>query len=659
MAKPVARIGVLQLALGAGLLLVVVRAGWLQLVQGRELAQRAERQRTAPRELEAQRGTVFDRNGVALVLSMPKFRVQLALNEVRDTSKLISYAVADLGVRRDSLVRSFRRGRPRYPYFYGPFTGSQVRRLRQLKGVHLETTYSRTYPQGRLASPIIGGLSPDGRRGAAGLERSLDSLLAGRPGLTTDLKDARVGQFESPGRLVREPVAGNDVVLTIDAELQAIAEYTLAKALRDFRADNGNVVFLDPRSGEVLALASLSGNGSAEGPSALTTPFEPGSTAKPFTAAALLTLARVTESESVSGENGVWKFPTGPRATRTITDAHPDKGVFTLARAIQKSSNIAMAKFAFKLRYEEQYEMLRAFGFGAPTGVEFPSEATGSLVKPQHWRYGYEAQSMATGYRFSVTPLQLAAAYGALASDGLLLAPTLVKEIRAAGGDVLYRHQREIVRRVITADVAAKIRSFLAEAASDSGTGGRAQVRGGLLGKTGTAQMVENGSYVQGAYTASFAAIYPAKDPQLIAVVTIDHPRGASYYGGLTAAPVTALMLQQALAARRSAIARSPATDESVTVKEPPARSEAPAPGPAKSVTLPLPSTLPSAALAIVVPDVAGRPVRAAAFALHQRGLRVRIEGSGWVLRSVPAAGDSLAAGKTVVLFAGAFPSTR
>jgi len=652
MAKPAARILALQVALAAGLLLVVGRAGWLQLVRGPELARTAQRQRTARRELDARRGTIYDRNRAPLVASMPKYRVQLALNEVRDTAKLINLMATDLHIRSDSLLRSFRRGTPRYPYFHGPFTGSQVARLRRLSGVHLETTYSRAYPQGVLAGPIIGGLDPDGRHGASGLERSLDSLLSGIPGLTTDLRDPSGRQFESPARLVRSPVAGNDVVLTLDAELQAIAEYSLAKALKDYRADGGDVVFLDPKTGEILALASRAGAGQPATPSALTSPFEPGSTAKPFTAAALLTLNRVSETETVSGENGSWIFATSGRATRKIEDSHPDPGDFTLARAIQKSSNIAMAKFAFKLKYEEQYEMLRAFGFGAPTGVEFPSEASGALRMPQHWRYGYDAQSMATGYSFMITPLQLAAAYGALADEGLLLAPTLVKEIRGPGGEVLYHHEPEVVRRVITREVAAKIRSFLAEAASDSGTGGRAQVRGGLLGKTGTAQMVEKGRYVAGAYRASFAAIYPAREPQLVAVVTIEHPRGAEYYGGLTAAPVTADMLRQALSARRSSIARSSATDESVTAKQAPRAESAEPEPPATAVRLPLPAAGAGTPAVVLVPDVAGRPVRAAVFALHQRGLRVRVEGSGRVLRSQPAAGDSLAAGKTVLLYA-------
>jgi len=179
-------------------------------------------------------------------------------------------------------------------------------------------------------------------------------------------------------------------------------------------------------------------------------------------------------------------------------------------------------------------------------------------------------------------------------------------------------------------------------------------VRGGILGKTGTAQVVENGRDVAGAYRASFAAIYPAKNPQLVAVVTIDHPRGA-YYGGLTAAPLTAEMLRQALAARRSAIERSSATDESIPSRATRPRQATADAGPEPSATavqLPLspPPLRPPAT--VIVPEVTGRAVRAAVFALHQRGLRVRVEGTGRVVRSLPAAGDSLAAGKTVVLYA-------
>lgn len=654
MAKPAARIQVLQILFGFGILAVLGRAGWLQLVKGREISKRAEALRTAPRELMARRGTIYDRNGTPLVISQPKFRVQIALREVRDTTRLLKVFASDLGIRSDTLRRSFRRGTPRYPYFHGPFTARQVNRLRGMKGVYFETTYSRSYPNGVLASPIVGRLDPDGVRGASGLERTLDTLLAGVPGLTTDLREVSGRRIESPGRLIRQPVAGHDVTLTLDAELQAIAEYTLSKSVRDFHAQGGDVVFLDPRSGELLALASIApGDNSVS--SFFTTPFEPGSTAKPFTAAALLTLNRVTPTETVSGNNGTWTFVTTGRSTRTIRDVHPESGELTLARAIQKSSNIAVAKFSLKLRPEEQYDMLRRFGFGAPTGVEFPSEAVGSFIRPHRWRFGYDAQSVAMGYSFSVTPVQLAIAYGALANDGLLLAPTLVREVRTTDGATIFRHEPEVIRRAISPEVAATIREFLNEAASDSGTGGRAQVRGGILGKTGTALVAERGGYQKGEYRASFAAIYPATEPQLVVVVTIDRPQGA-YFGGVTAAPVTAEMLRQALAAK-TGIDKTPlgevAPDSGLGTRGSglAARDSGPG-GPESVVNLSNPEPQAPNPEITIVPDVAGRSLRAAVYALHQRGFRVRVEGSGRPVRTSPAAGDSLPTGRLVVLYA-------
>jgi cell division protein FtsI (penicillin-binding protein 3) len=653
MAKPLARIVALQLALGAGLLAVLGRAGYLQLVRGGEFARHAARLRTVSRELDPRRGTIYDRNGTPLAVSQPRYHVQIALPEVKDVPRMIRRLTADLGLPADSVRRVFRRGTPKYLWLQGPWTASEIEALRPLPGVHLETIYSRAYPNTRLAGPIVGALAPEGGHGLSGLERSLDSLLAGRPGLTTDLRDASGSRYQSPGRVEREPVPGNDVILTLDAELQGIAEQSLAAALGEFKAQGGDVVFLDPRNGELLALASRSAAGAEAGPSVFTGAFEPGSTAKPFTAAALLALGRVRPGETVSGEHGQWTFATSHGRTRSINDTHAHDVPLTLARAIQYSSNIAMAKFSQKLRWEEQYEMLRAFGFGAPTGVEFPSEASGRLRRPDAWLPGYDQQSLAMGYSLQVTPVQLAAAYGAIANDGVLLAPTLIREIRAPDGTVLYRHEVETVRRVVPPEVAAAIRGFLALAANDSGTGGRAQLRYGLLGKTGTAREVAGGRYRAADYRASFAAIFPAKDPQLVVIVTIDRPRGA-YFGGLTAAPMTADMLRQALSARRSAIDRSAIADQSVEApRSPPAPGEGDdPPATAVAVRLPLASSPRRAAAVLVVPAVAGRSLRDAALVLHQWGFRVHVEGSGRVVRSLPAAGDSLAAGRTVTLFA-------
>ena len=253
-------------------------------------------------------------------------------------------------------------------------------------------------------------------------------------------------------------------MLTLDAELQEIAQRALDEALRRMDADGGDVVMLDPATGELLAVASRRRDGSAR-PSAFTDTFEPGSVAKIFAAAGLLALHRVLPGERVSGEGGRWKL-----LDRTIVDEEPLPSL-TLADAIRVSSNIALVKFAKRLEPAEQYGMLRDFGFGAPTGVEFPSEATGRLRAPAQWTRP-SAASLAIGYELSVTPLQLAAAYGAIANDGVLLQPTLIREIRSPppGGSVLYRHRPEPVRRAVTPDVARRLRELLHGAAQARGT---------------------------------------------------------------------------------------------------------------------------------------------------------------------------------------------
>src|SRR5207247_6287917 len=231
-----------------------------------------------------------------------------------------------------------------------------------------------------------------------------------------------------------------------------------------------------------------------------------------------------------------------------------------LADLIRVSSNIALVKFARLLEPGEQYGVLRDFGFGAPTGVEFPSEATGRLRPPAQWTRP-SAASLAIGYELSVTPLQLAAAYGAIANDGVLLEPTLLKEIRSPAGDVLYRHRPAPVRRVVTADVARRLRELL-HGAAQRGTGEEGTLATfQIAAKTGTARRVVGGRYAPGEYTASFAALFPADHPQLVVVVKIDNPRKGSYFAAHTAAPVTRAMLQQALAARQVALDRASLTD--------------------------------------------------------------------------------------------------
>jgi len=471
------------------------------------------------------------------------------------------------------------------------------------------------------------------------------------------LRDRAGRVYESPDRRVRDPVPGHDVVLTIDKELQEIAERAVEDALERMQADGGDAVFLDPKTGEILALVSRirAGSGFVARPSTLTDPFEPGSTAKLFAAAALLSHGRVRPEDSVYAEKGEWRRMLPNGKVDVIRDSHPHDGWLTLAEAIKVSSNIATAKFALRLTPEEYYDALRDFGFGSPTGVEYPSESRGRLARPDQWHPTSDQPRIAMGYVFEVTALQLAAAYGAIANDGLLLAPALVKSIRNPEGVEIYRHEPEPVRQAVTPEVAAKLREFLRGAAGEGGTGEQAQlVNYDVLGKTGTAKQVERGRYVPGRYTASFAGIFPADHPQLVVIIKISNPKGL-YYGGQTAAPLTREMLEQALATRgvdldKRRLAR--ADDSSAPARE--AEANAPRTTAKPVVVVPWPPrdagrTAPRNVIA--VPAVVGTGVRQGLLALHRAGLKVNLVGHGAVVKTEPAAGDSVPAGTLVTVW--------
>lgn len=639
MAKPLVRLGFVQIGLLAALAALVLRAGQVQLVEGRRHAATAAAQRTERIVLEARRGTLSDRHGTALALTQETYHVGIAPNELRDPRGDAALFARQLRVPARELDRALQR---RYAWFSGPYTARDVQPLRAVRGVHLEPVLRRFYPSAEFARAVIGRVG-DGGLGASGLERLLDSLLAGTPGAAVVLKDRAGREYESPARLIARPIPGHDVVLTLDAELQEIAQRALDDALDRMNAEGGDVVMLDPVTGEALAIASRRRDGSAR-PSAFTETFEPGSLAKIFAAAALISLNRVRPNERVSGEGGRYRLPD-----RLVTDEHPLPSL-TLADAIRVSSNIGLIKFAARLRPDEQYTMLRAFGFGTPTGIEFPAESPGRLRPPSEWTRPSSA-SLAIGYELAVTPLQLAAAYGAIANDGVLLQPTLIREVRNPSGAVLYRHRPEPVRRAVTPEVAARLRDLLRGVVEAGGTGERAALANfQLAAKTGTARRVVGGRYAPGQYTASFAALFPADDPQLVVVMKIDNPQKGSYFAAQTAAPVTRSMLEQALAARTVALDRARLSNVAPTAERAPL--DEPDGLVPYVVSLPYAPDSAQAQPARNVPDVTGRSLRDAARMLHRRGFRVVVKGWGVVQHTWPAARESAAAGSTVTLFA-------
>ena len=645
MPKLPSRITLIGAGFIAAALAVVVRAGYVQLSQGTYWRQRAAEQQTTVVALPAPRGGLYDRNGVALALSQETFGVGLAPKQVRDRPLVASRLAAVLGKPRAEMLRLLRSDRVWYEW-PGPYQWTAVSPLRGVRGVYLPRRLERYYPKVDFGARIVGRVNAAGR-GGSGLERALDTLLAGRAGRAVMLRDRGGRTYPSPSRPASEPVPGADVYLTLDADLQEIAERALTEAVAQTRAAGGDVVILQPETGEVLALAAVRSGG---GGGLVSDAFEPGSTAKVFTAAALLRTGKARSDDTVFAENGTY-----PLGERTIHDVHPH-GTLTLADVIRVSSNIGIAKLGSRLTNVELYETFRDFGFGYPTGIDLPAEAGGRLRHPRSWTPESPA-SLAMGYEVAVTPLQLAAAYASLANSGVLLEPVLVREVRAPGGEVIFRMAPRPVRRVVAPSVASQLAHMMIGVVEE-GTARRAALGTyHLAGKTGTALRNVGGRYLEGHYTASFVGLFPAEDPQLVLVVKIDDPVG-EYFGGTTAAPVVRTILEAALATPAVALDRGRLTRRTAPGAAGPAEGGAvpvAAGGGAPLVVAWPPAALPRLAGADSprpVPDVAGLGLRAAVRALHRSGFEVRIEGWGRAVSTTPAAGAAALPGTTVIVHA-------
>jgi cell division protein FtsI (penicillin-binding protein 3) len=643
MPKLPSRITLIAAGFVAAALAVVARAAYVQLYQGSYWRARAAEQQTTLVTLPAPRGAIYDRNGVALALSQETYGVGVAPKQVRDRALVADRLAAVLGRPKAELRRLVASDRV-WNEWPGPYQWTQVASLKGLRGVYLLRRLQRYYPKLDFGARIVGRVDARGR-GVSGLERALDTLLAGHAGTAVMLRDRNGRTYPSPSRPVADPDPGTDVFLTIDADLQEIAERALAEAVAQTRAAGGDVVILQPATGEVLALAAV--RPGVRGAGLVSDAFEPGSTAKVFTAAALLRTGKARADDTVFGENGTYRL-----GDRVIHDVHPN-GRLTLADVIRVSSNIGIAKFGSRLANVELYEAFRDFGFGTPTGVDLPAEAAGRLRNPRSWTAESPA-SLAMGYEVAVTPLQLAAAYGALANGGVLLEPALVREVRRPDGGVAWRHAPRPVRRAVSPAVASLLTHMMVGAVEE-GTARRAALGTyNLAGKTGTARRNVGGRYLEGHYTATFVGLFRAEDPQLVLVVKIDDPQG-EYFGGTTAAPVVRTILEAALATPAVALDRGRLIRREAPgagLAAGPAATAAEAGGPVVVAWPPGAAPGDSAAPWKVVPDVAGLGLRAAARTLHRNGFEVRIEGWGRAVSTSPPAGVGAPPGATVVVHA-------
>ena len=661
-------------------LALVVRAAKVQVIEGKDWVARARRQHFFAGSMSAPRGEILDASGNTLVESREMTRVAVALPEVRDTAfvlKALRHARVDADAVRAAIAR-----RRRWIDLPGLYTAADVASLSKLNGIHLTPVLQRVYANSGGIQRIVGTL--DGRGNPIdGLELALDTLLRGDSGKVSLARDKDGRALDSPDGWTEQPKPGSTVVLTINNTLQDICERELSIAVDSLRADGGDIVVMNPHTGEILALASSRVGKTTFSNTAVTEPFEPGSTLKPFVAASLLENGRARPTDIVDTHNGKIELDG-----RVISDMHKAQSL-SLADVIRYSSNVGIVEFGQRLTPRQKYETFRNLGFGMPLGVPLPAEASGTLREPKQWSKQTSA-SILMGYEIAVTPLQLVTAYAAIANGGELLEPHLVKEVRSIDGKVLYRAEPRSVRRVMSGEVARTVQQMLLAVVRE-GTATKADLATfDVAGKSGTARRTsQNAGYVAGNYTASFVGLFPGNDPQYVVLVKLDNPRGAHYAGGDIAAPVTQIVLRAALAARDAALDREDlAASEKSAVAEShvdPAvgsnsvaevkfvrRNDAGGPDrPGKdsydpnqnvakrdpsegtaSYVIELPASLKSAAVAIAsraIPDVRGLSVREAVRAIHNAGFRVRLivaSSAG----TLPAAGTIAAPGTLVQL---------
>ncbi len=644
----------------AASLVICARAAQVQVLEGSQWKEIAESEHRADKVVQAARGAIYDRNGNPLAVSREMFKVSVAPRELRSPAKDRRLLAAALGLAPAAVAHltSTERRWSVVPGLYAPGVRDT---LSGVSGIYLQRDLERYYPRGDLARGVLGVVREDS--GEGGIEQWFNALLRGRPGREVVERDNLGDPIPGETYLVQPPVPGDQVVLTLDGDLQEIAQQALESAIEKTHARGGDVVVTDPNTGDILAMVSIA-DGRTGGLSSINTAYEPGSTVKPFTVAAILTHHVATLSDTVDVGNGTWDV-----AGRVLND--PERGLMTVASALRQSSDIGIAKAAEGLTLlpsgreptdprgltpAEQYENLRDFGFGTPTGVRLPGEVGGILRRPDQWS-AQSPVSLAIGYEIAVTPLQMAMAYGALANGGLLMEPRLVKEIRDPQGRVIERFEPRVVRRVVSEQVARTVTHAMISVVQD-GTGQAARLADfQLAGKTGTSRAYSpHGGYRAGHYFASFVGIFPASAPQLVVYVKVVDPKGA-YFGGDAAAPVTRATVEAVLATRRAPLDRAallraergPAVD---VVPAPPVRfaEEAIDPPLPPEVALPAPGDRSRVTEGVPIPEVSGLPLRIAVRRLHEIGVQVADPGLGAIVGTVPTAGTPVMPGDTVRL---------
>lgn len=619
---------------------IEARLVYLQIAARPDLAARAERQHRRTIAAPAKRGDLFDRNGRVLATSADADTIYAVPSEIADAAPVVAALCEALGDCTDGERQTLagRLGRNRaFSYVRRQVSPGQARRVAALNldGIGFIKESRRFYPKGELAAQLLGWVGID-NNGLGGVESAYDSQIRGRPGTVLVHADARRHAFS---RVERPPTSGSSIELTIDEYLQHIAERELRAGIARSRAAAGTAIVMDPRTGEILAMANaptFNPNVYGRAPEdarrnrAVQDLYEPGSTFKVITAAAAIDERTMRVDAPIDVTGGSIRI-----GSRVVRDDH-EYGVLSFTDVIVKSSNVGAVKIGLGLGSDRLGRYVQRFGFGRPISPDFPGENRGLVSNPATWSASSLA-SVSFGHEIGVTPLQMIAAASSVANGGQLMEPRVVRaEYR---GNRRFAVQPKVLRRTTTPETAAVLTTIL-EQVVERGTATVAQIPGfTIAGKTGTARKVVNGRYSRTDYHASFVGFLPSRDPAVAIIVVVDSPRAGTIYGGSVAAPIFQRIAEAAL--RHLGVAPTVNAAPPVLVERRPSATAAPAllpePGPVVSfVADGLPGT---------VPDVRGMSARDAMRTLVKFGLSPRVTGDGVVAAQHPPPGAPVEAG--------------
>lgn len=563
------RAGLVLSTIAAALCALVVRVAWLQTYGRERTIVSAERQQHQSEILHARRGSIFDRNGMQMAGTVQTQALFVDPKFMQDCFQADGKSLVELDRSIEKLATLLDRDpfelsqllgdryTSRYVKIADRLDETTIREIEKLDlpGVGFTPTDERYYPMGSIAAHVLGGCRSDGV-GLEGVELQFDKLLAGKDGFKRTLKDARRRPIAVAAEDYIPPINGQHLILTIDSTIQLIAEQELAATCNQFKARTGEVVVMDPRTGEILALANYPAfnpqNIEDSTPEvrtnrAVVVPYEPGSTIKPFIAGPALAWGVTRPNEVFPIHGPIWHTAYG----RKVEDVHGYESL-ALWDVLVKSSNIGMSMLGNRLGNPRLHQALKSFQFGQDTGIDLPGENGGKVNALKKWNK-FSTESISQGYELMVTPIQLARAFAAYGNGGHLVQPRILKGVLDAEGQVVARNQPQRLEQLPLAldpKAADTVRRILCDTVI-RGTGTRARSKTwNIFGKTGTAHISQKtGGYDTSSYTSSFLGGAPFENPRLVIAMIIHEPdRSIAHYGGTVSAPGAGRVLERALA---------------------------------------------------------------------------------------------------------------